>query len=194
MALGPLTNLAVAVRLDPRIAREVREVVIMGGAAFVGGNVSPVAEANFYNDPEAAAIVLEAGWPVTVIGLDVTVQVLLPEATLAALEGSSDPIAAFLRRILPFYFGFHRAFYGIPAIHVHDPTAMAYVLAPDRFRTESFPVGIAREGPATGRLIVDRLRRFYKGAVVSIATAVDAAGVLALLTERLFPPSATRGS
>jgi purine nucleosidase len=140
VAPGPLTDLAVAVRLDPRIVREAREVAIVGGAAFVGGNVSPVAEANGYNDPEAVAIVLEAGWPVTVIGLDVTTQVVPP------------------------------------------------------FRTESFPVRIAREGPATGQLIVDRLQRFDEGPLIPIATAVDAKEVLALLVECPFSPATTHGS
>ena len=72
--VGPLTNIALALRLEPKIVDLVKQVVIMGGAAYVPGNASPVGEANIFNDPHAAAIVFSAGWPLTMVGLDVTMK------------------------------------------------------------------------------------------------------------------------
>jgi len=74
--IGPLTNIALALRIEPKIAKLVKEVVIMGGAATVRGNVTPVAEANIWQDPHAASIVFSAGWPLTMLGLDVTTKVI----------------------------------------------------------------------------------------------------------------------
>ena len=86
--LGPLTNIAIAYALEPRIAQNVREVVLMGGAAGVVGNVSAVAEANIHNDPEAANIVFHAGWPLTMVGLDVTEKTMMDRAYLDALAAA----------------------------------------------------------------------------------------------------------
>src|SRR5207253_8413210 len=85
IAVGPLTNLALALQLDPNLPALVRDVTIMGGAAFVPGNISPVAEANIFNDAEAAAAVMEADWPVTLVPLDVTMNHRFDEAHRAAL-------------------------------------------------------------------------------------------------------------
>ena len=86
VAVGPLTNLALAVSLEPQIAQNVQEVIIMGGAATGPGNASPVAEANIHNDPEAAKVVFHAGWPLTMVGLDVTRKTVISPAYLARLK------------------------------------------------------------------------------------------------------------
>jgi inosine-uridine nucleoside N-ribohydrolase len=91
VAVGPLTNLALAVRLEADIAQNVQEVVIMGGAATVPGNASPLAEANIHNDPEAAKIVFHAGWPLTMVGLDVTCKTIMTSAYLARLREAGTP-------------------------------------------------------------------------------------------------------
>ncbi|MEH6996365.1 nucleoside hydrolase, partial [Neobacillus drentensis] len=88
IAVGPLTNLALAVQKEPEIVSLVKEVVIMGGAVFVKGNVTPYSEANVVTDPEAADCVFSSGLPVTVVGLDVTMQTLLPNSTLADWRAS----------------------------------------------------------------------------------------------------------
>src|SRR3989442_14843910 len=88
IALGPLTNLALAVSVDPRLPRRVREVIVMGGAVATRGNATPVAEANINNDPEAARIVFHAGWPVTLVGLDVTHKVTMTPAYLQRLAAA----------------------------------------------------------------------------------------------------------
>jgi hypothetical protein len=92
-AVGPLTNLALAVSLEPRIAENVRGVVIMGGVVTELGNASPVAEANIHNDPEAAKIVFHAGWPLTMVGLDVTRKVVMTPDYLARLAEAGTPIS-----------------------------------------------------------------------------------------------------
>src|SRR4029077_19018687 len=99
---GPLTNIAVALRREPRIAERVREVVLMGGS-YTRGNVTPAAEFNVYVDPEAAAIVFGAGWPVTMIGLDVTHMASATAEVLGRIEALGTPLAAAVVGMLGFY-------------------------------------------------------------------------------------------
>jgi uridine nucleosidase len=185
VAVGPLTNLALALHLEPRLPSMVRQVIIMGGAAFAPGNVSPVAEANIHNDPEAAHLVMTAGWPLVMVGLDVTTKVLMTREYLERLAGSSDPFGRFIGKIVPVYLEFHRATYGIDAIHTHDPSAVAYAIDPGLFRTERYPVVVACEGPATGQVIVDRERRFYRTPPISLCLEVDSRQLLELYSRRI---------
>lgn len=97
IAVGPLTNLALAVQKEPEIVSLVKEVVIMGGAVFVKGNVTPYSEANIISDPEAADSVFSSGLPVTVVGLDVTMQTLLPNARLADWRALGTDASHFLQ-------------------------------------------------------------------------------------------------
>ena len=92
IAVGPLTNLALAVRLEPTIADAVREVVVMGGAVTVPGNTTPLAEANVANDPEAARIVFHAGWPLTLVSLDVTLRVIRTPEEVEEIRAASPAI------------------------------------------------------------------------------------------------------
>lgn len=185
VAVGPLTNLALALHLEPRIASAVRQVIIMGGAAFVAGNVSPVAEANIHNDPEAAHQVMTASWPLVMVGLDVTTKVLMTHGYLQRLAASGDPFGQFIGRMVPVYLEFHRSAHGIEAIHTHDPSAVAYAIDPTLFRTEQYPVAVACEGLATGQVIVDRERRFYQTSPISVCVDVDAPRLLELFERRI---------
>jgi purine nucleosidase len=125
LAVGPFTNLAVALAADPTLPQRVKQVTVMGGAALVPGNVSPVAEANIANDPEAAQAVVEAGWPVVFVPLDVTMQNVLEESDRERMLAAAAPLTSLLGRILDLYFDFYTTEYGRRSSALHDPLAAA---------------------------------------------------------------------
>lgn len=125
VAVGPLTNLARALQLEPALPGLVAEVTIMGGAALVPGNVSAVAEANIAGDPEAATAVFEAPWDITLVPLDVTMENTLEEEHRSALLDSGNPLLTALGRILDLYFDFYLDVYGHRSSALHDPLAAA---------------------------------------------------------------------
>jgi uridine nucleosidase len=140
--IGPLTNIARAMQLEPRLAENVREIVLMGGNAFAQGNATPAAEANIHNDPEAADIVFGASCPITMAGLDVTQKVQMTRADLARIGRMGNARADQLARILPFYLDFHATTDGLDGIHVHDSTAISYLIAPDAFTWVEQPIRV----------------------------------------------------
>jgi purine nucleosidase len=163
LAVGPLTNLALALRLEPELPSLVADVVIMGGAAMVPGNVSAVAEANIWNDPAAADAVLAASWPVTVIGLDVTMEARFEESHRVQLAaGGSVPRA--LADMLDVYFRYYTPIYGRPSCSLHDPLAAAVLLGTVvPTLAPVVPVEVdATDGPGRGQTLVD-LRSRYVG-------------------------------
>src|SRR5947209_11594921 len=123
--IGPLTNIALALRREPRIAQAVREVVIMGGALRVPGNTTPTAEFNIYVDPDAAHMVLHAGWPIRLVSLDVTMQAELCREQVAVLARSKSPVTTATEQMLTYYFDVFSSQYGISAFHMHDPLCLA---------------------------------------------------------------------
>ncbi len=162
VATGPLTNVALALRLDPTFGPALRRLVVMGGAARVPGNVSPVAEANFYADPEAARIVFEAGLPLTMVGLDVTARALFPADLYYRLNearrrspGRFDALAAFCLDILDFYLQADLAA-GLPGSPLHDPLTVAALIWPELLHLEPAFVTIETESPAArGQSVVN---------------------------------------
>lgn len=140
--VGPLTNIALALRLQPQIAGLVKEVVIMGGNAFGQGNASPAAEANILNDAEAADVVFGAPWAVTMVGLDVTHKVHMSRAHLAEYARIDDPLAQHIARIVPHYVHFFESRYHIEGIFVHDSSAIAYLIDPSLFTCVQAPVRV----------------------------------------------------
>lgn len=184
--LGPLTNIALAVSLEPRIAQEVREVVLMGGAANAQGNASGVAEANIRNDPEAAHIVFEAPWPVTMVGLDVTRKVIMTPDYIDALEASGKPYTSFIAQITKHYTAFYREYVGLDGFHVHDSSAVAYVIDPTLFETVLAPVTVETHSPVHfGLTAADWRRRSDREPNVNVCIDVDSERMLDLYRRRL---------
>jgi inosine-uridine nucleoside N-ribohydrolase len=193
VALGPLTNLALALHLAPEIAGAVAGVVVMGGAAFVPGNVTPVAEANIWNDPEAADRVLGADWPVTLIGLDVTEQLLADPAWLRSLDGEPAAGARLVAATTPKYARYHREADRVDGIHVHDVATVARLIDPGAFTVRRHRVRVATDGVAVGQTLVARRRDdagdWATRPVHEVAVDVDASRVLDLVRAQLVAPA-----
>ncbi|HEV2662458.1 MAG TPA: nucleoside hydrolase [Ktedonobacteraceae bacterium] len=149
VAIGPLTNLALAVRREPRIAELVREVVVMGGALFVPGNITPAAEFNIYADPHAASIVLHAGWPLRLVSLDTTMLAELSREQIASMTQAHNPVLTFCKEILAYYLDIFAAPRGQRVFHMHDPLCLAAAFQPDLITWQPMYVDIELTGTLT---------------------------------------------
>ena len=188
VATGPLTNLARAEARVPGVLRQARQVVLMGGAVRVPGNITPTAEFNFYADPHAARQVLASGAELILVGLDVTDQVWLKQVDLQACTGA---YAAFCRAACEPVIAFESAHYGFAGMHVHDPVALGAALWPQLFRTQQLWVDVETSGELTvGQVVVDQRAlasdQERLGRPVTCAVEVDQARFLALFTERVL--------
>jgi inosine-uridine nucleoside N-ribohydrolase len=160
VCVGPLTNLALALRRWPELAEAVHAVVLMGGAARRPGNVTPVAEFNIYADPEAAAVVFSQAWPLTMVGLDVTNQVHLTRAECHSLAQDSAREAVLVREVTRHLFDVRNE----DVIALHDPLAVAVAFQPDLVTTLEREVQVETRGEHTrGQTVVD-LRPFVRDA------------------------------
>ncbi len=186
LPVGPLTNLGLALRLDPGIASLVKEVVIMGGAVACPGNMTPVSEANIYHDPHAADIVMAAGWPLTIVGLDVTHKTMMTTQFQQELFKADNPAVRLIEQILPCYQNYFDGAFGLNgAIYTHDPSALVYVIRPELFKTQSVPVFVETEGRCVGQTVADWNHQWEPRSEVKVCLGVDSPGVLALIKERL---------
>ena len=192
LTLGPLTNVAVALQQHPEITDLVAEVVVMGGNALVPGNATPTAEANINNDPEAADLVFGADWTVTMVGLDVTHQVVLPGDALDRIGAGTSPTANLMRDAIPAYRAFFEATNGTDGIYVHDPSTVAYLLMPDAFSINSWPLRVETESFSRGKTwpnlenIDEAAPPAWQGRPrVRVCTGVDAPRVSALVEDLL---------
>lgn len=156
IAVGRMTNLALALRQDPAIAGLARQVVIMGGAfGYEGrsGNVTPVAEANIHGDPVAADEIFAAAWPVVVVGLDVTHDIILTSDYLAALSAEVGENGELLRQMSDHYARFYLDVMGLAGVVGHDLLAVTYLLHPEWFETREGPICVVCDGIAVGQTI-----------------------------------------
>lgn len=184
VAVGPLTNIAMALRLEPAIAVRVKEIVLMGGS-MSGGNVTPSAEFNIHTDPEAATVVFSCGAPITMIGLDVTRTVALSAERLSSLRTIPGAAARIFASSMDHYSAACMKYIGeSPAMH--DPCCIAYVADPALFVCKPFAVNIEVNGGFTrGRTVVDVTGVTGKSANASVALTVDGERFWAMLEEAL---------
>lgn len=189
VATGPLTNLAVALQREPRLAQAVREVVIMGGAVRVPGNITPCAEFNIFVDPHAAHVVLHAGWPLRIVSLDTTEQTLLKRAPIAQLATGGKPILELMRGMIDYYCDIFGGARGFDAIHMHDPLCMAAVFRPDLITWEEAYVDVELTGTLTMGETVGYFARSGKSLPhapnARVSVAVDAESFIQLFIERI---------
>ena len=145
--VGPLTNIALAIEKDPSIVPLVKEVILMGGS-ISGGNVNAAAEANIYNDPEAAQIVFQAGWPVTMVGLEVGDKALFTQKYLDQLRQTRGPINDFIAAVLKYLVDLSAKF-GSPGTPMYDPSAVAVAIDPTLVKVQEMHVEVETKGEFT---------------------------------------------
>lgn len=183
--VGPLTNIAMAMRLAPDIVPRIEAIVLMGGAIGVG-NVTPAAEFNIHVDPHAADVVFRAGVPLVMHGLDVTHKALVTPARLAAIQAIGGDVTDAVVGLLTFYNKFDQAKGEGQGAPLHDPCAIAYVMRPDLFEGRDCNIEIDTLSEASmGRTLVDWRGRTDRPANARAIDMIDADGFFSLLTERL---------
>ena len=184
--LGPQTNLALALTQAPGIAKGIKEVVVMGGAHFNGGNITPVAEFNLYADPHAADVVLNSGVKLTYIPLDVTHKILTSDARLKQIASLGNTAGKLVGGILNEYVKGDMEHYGLPGGPVHDASVIAYLLEPGLFTGREVNLVIdTREGPTFGQTIADWYNTLDQPKNAFWVENGNAQGFFDLLTARL---------
>ena len=154
IAIGPLTNVANALKKKPSISKGIKSLTIMGGSWMVGGNITPVAEANIYNDPEAADIIFNSGLAITMVGLDVTHKVFLSDSDISKLSSIGNQSGKFLKNISNFYINFYRETRNMDGCFFHDATAVIAFTNPKLFDFKKGKVFISKDDLTRGQTVV----------------------------------------
>ncbi|MEC3861088.1 nucleoside hydrolase [Mesobacterium sp. TK19101] len=184
--LGPLTNIATAFQRAPDIVEKVQEIVLMGGAYFEVGNITPAAEFNIYVDPEAAEIVFRAGAPIVVMPLDVTHKALVTTPRNEAFRALGTPVGVAVAQMTDFFERFDKEKYGSEGAPLHDPCVTAYLLRPELFTGRHINVEIETGSKLTrGMTVADWWGVTDRATNATFMGDIDADGFFALLTERL---------
>ena len=184
--LGPLTNIATAFARAPEIVGRVQEVVLMGGAYFEVGNITPAAEFNIYVDPEAADIVFRSGVPIVVLPLDVTHKALTTRARVEAFRALGTEPGRMVAEWTDFFERFDKEKYGSLGAPLHDPCVIAWLIRPGLFKGRFINVMVETKGEfTTGMTVADWWRVSGREPNATFVGDVDAEGFFALLTERL---------
>lgn len=183
---GPLTNIACALIMDPRIKEKIEKIVLMGGAMGLG-NITPTAEFNFYFDPHAAHVVFTAGVPIVMMGLDVTRQTIVSETWLQVIDALKTPVSRAVVDMLSYYHRPDALFEpGMTRGVLHDPNVIAYLLKPDLYKGR--PVYVEIDVSPTimaGHSTVDWYGKLGRTPNAYMMNEVDMHGFFDLLTERL---------
>lgn len=184
--LGPLTNLAMAFIKEPAIAEHLRQIVMMGGGFFEGGNVTPAAEFNIYVDPHAAHVVLTSGVPITMLPLDVTHRALTSDVRIGRFRALGTPAGDAVAGMLDFFDRYDEAKYGTDGAPLHDPCVIAYLLRPELFSGRRCHVEIEHRSEATmGMTLVDWWGVTGHEPNALVIRDVDADGFFDLLVDRI---------
>lgn len=184
--VGPLTNIASAIAREPTIIPRIREIALMGGGFFEGGNTTPVAEFNIYVDPDAAAIVFNSGAPITMFPLDVTHKALVLPEDLDRIRSIGTPIGDAVAGMLGFYERHDIEKYGIAGAPLHDPCVIAYLIDPDLFSGKACRVDIETDSELTvGQTVVDWWGVTGAAPNVMVMFDIDQQAFINLLVERI---------
>lgn len=185
-AIGPLTNIALAIRLEPRIIQNVKEVFIMGGALRHPGNTTPVAEFNTFVDPHAAHIVFHSGMPITLTPLDVTYQCILKKQDVERLLKIDSPVTRFIAEATRFYMEFHDEYQKIDGCVINDPLTLALTFMPELCDYQELYVDVDLSGgPSMGGTFADFYRMTKKPANMKVALDVRARDFIELFLTRM---------
>jgi inosine-uridine nucleoside N-ribohydrolase len=192
VCIGPLTNLAVAIRKDPAMIQAVKEVIIMGGAIRHQGNTSPLAEFNVFVDPHAAHIVYHSGMPITLVPLDVTYQCVLTHADVERLERTHSPITRFIADSTRFYMEYHDEYQQIDGCIINDALALALAFAPELCDYEEHYVDVDISGGVSlGKTFADFYKVNRQPANMKVALGVRARDFMEIFLERMETLSLT---
>jgi len=184
--LGPLTNIAMVFERAPDVVTRIKEVVLMGGGYFEGGNITPSAEFNIYVDPEAASIVFKAGVPITMMPLDVTHKVLTTRARVERLRANANRPSVVMADMLEFYERFDEEKYGTDGGPLHDPTVIAWLIDPEMFTGRTCNVEIETGSELTlGATVVDWWKVTGRAENAFVVGGVDADRFFDLFIERV---------
>lgn len=184
--LGPLTNIASALHKAPDIAPKIQQIILMGGAYFEVGNITPAAEFNIYVDPEAADIIMKSGCDIVMHPLDVTHKVLVTPDRVAAFRGMNSAVGDALANWTGFFERFDKAKYGTNGAPLHDPCVIAYLIDSELFSGRNINVEIETQSNLTrGMTVADWWGVTGRPPNAHFIGDVDADGFFSLLTERL---------
>ena len=184
--IGPLTNIATAFNKAPDIVEKVQEIVLMGGAYFEVGNITPAAEFNIHVDPHAAKIVFGAGAPIVVMPLDVTHKALVTKPRNDALRALGNKVGTAVAQMTDFFERYDKEKYGSAGAPLHDPCVIGYLLDPKLFSGRHINVEIETTSELTmGMTVADWWRVTDRAPNAYFVRDLDAVGFFALLTERL---------
>jgi purine nucleosidase len=186
VCIGPLTNVALAIRQEPRIVEAVKEVFIMGGALRHEGNTTPLAEFNTFVDPHAAHIVYHSGMPITLTPLDVTYQCILRQDDVDRLLMIDSPITTFIADATRFYMEFHDEYQQIEGCVINDPLTMALTFMPELCDYQDLYADVDLSGGVSmGKTFADFYRMWKKPANMKVALGVRSRKFIELFLERI---------